>query len=121
MIDKVMCMKVAVVGSRTLDSQVYALLGLHIPAGCSEIISGGARGVDQLAERYAHENSLKLTVIQPDYDTFDRAAPLIRNAQIIEASDYVVIFWDGVSRGSMNVIMTCMKTNKPYKIILVKS
>jgi hypothetical protein len=88
--------------------------------GCSEIISGGAPGVDRLAEQYAQEENLRLTVLRPDYRLFDRTAPLVRNGEIVRRADYVLILWDGVSRGTLNVIMTCLKTNKPHKLLLVQ-
>lgn len=115
----VMPMKVAVIGSRSLDDACYPLIREHLPGGCSEIISGGARGVDMLAERFAKEENLLLTVIRPDYAAYDKAAPLIRNAEIVSKADFVLVLWDGRSRGSLNVIMTCMQTNKPYKLVLV--
>ena len=113
-------MKVAVVGSRNLGDSCYGVVERYVPVGCSEIISGGAAGVDMLAERYAQENNLMLTVMRPDYKTFDRTAPLVRNGEIVRRADYVLILWDGVSRGTLNVIMTCMKTNKPHKLLLIK-
>ncbi|MDR0381171.1 MAG: DUF2493 domain-containing protein [Oscillospiraceae bacterium] len=113
-------MRVAVVGSRGLGDVWYTLLCRHIPAECSEIISGGAVGVDTLAERYAAEAGLRLTVIRPDYRLFDRAAPLVRNGRIVREADYVLILWDGVSRGTRHVIMTCLKTGKPYKLLLIR-
>ena len=112
-------MKVAVVGSRSLDESCYRLIGQNMPDGCSEVISGGARGIDAMAERYAAENGLVCTVIKPDYRSYERAAPLIRNSSIVAKADFVLILWDGASRGSLNVIETCMKTKKPYKIVLV--
>jgi predicted Rossmann fold nucleotide-binding protein DprA/Smf involved in DNA uptake len=113
-------MRVAVVGSRSLGNRCYAVLEEHMPDGASEIISGGAAGADGLAERYAEEHGLVMTVIRPDYKTYDRQAPLIRNSQIIAESDYTLILWDGSSRGSLNVIMTCIKVNKPFKVLLVE-
>ena len=112
-------MKVAIVGSRGLGEECYGLIERHVPAGCSEIVSGGAAGVDALAERYAIENGLKLTVIRPDYKIFDRAAPIVRNGQIVRTADYVLILWDGTSRGTLNVISTCMKENKLHKLLLI--
>ena len=113
-------MRVAVVGSRSLGGRCYEVLEEHVPAGASEIISGGASGADSLAERYALEHELPMTVIRPDYKTYDRQAPLIRNSQIVAESDFTLILWDGASRGSLNVIMTCIRTNKPFKVILVQ-
>ncbi len=113
-------LKVAVVGSRTLDERSYAVLQAHMPKGASEIISGGAEGADGLAECYAAEYNLPMTVVRPDYKAYDRMAPLIRNREIVEKSDYTIILWDGKSRGSLNVIMTCIRLNKPFKIFLIR-
>jgi hypothetical protein len=112
---------VAVVGSRGLGDECYDIVTRFVPVGCSEIISGGAPGVDMLAERYAKEENLRMTVLRPDYRLFDRTAPLVRNGEIVRRADYVLILWDGVSRGTLNVIMTCLKTNKPYRLLLVKN
>jgi hypothetical protein len=108
------------VGSRSLDGRAYRVLTENVPPGVSEIISGGASGADKLAERYAEEQDLPMTVIRPDYKTYDRAAPLIRNSQIVAESDFTLVLWDGKSRGSLNVIMTCIRTNKPFRVLLVK-
>ncbi len=113
-------MKVAVVGSRNLGEGCYALLVENIPAGCSEIISGGAQGIDALAERYAGEEDLKLTVLSPEYETYQKSAPLVRNALIVEQADYVLALWDGTSKGTLNIIMTCLKQHKPIRLMLVK-
>ncbi len=113
-------MRVAVVGSRGLDERCYSILCEHVPVGCSEIISGGAMGVDTLAERYAADCKLKMTVIKPNYQLYDKTAPLVRNGVIVKEADYVLILWDGVSRGTLHVIMHCMKIGKPYKLLLIR-
>ena len=46
-------MKTAIVGSRCATAADYGLIGENLPPGTTEIISGGAQGVDQLARRYA--------------------------------------------------------------------
>ena len=113
-------MKVAVVGSRGLTADALGRWEQYVPIGCSEIISGGAVGVDTLAERFARAEGLSLTVLRPDYDQFDKIAPLIRNEAIVRQADYVLILWDGRSKGTLHVIKTCMKTEKPYKLLLFK-
>jgi len=113
-------LKTAIVGSRSLSENCYSSLERYVPKGTSEIISGGAEGIDSLAERYAQEHGLAMTVIRPDYKLYDRHAPLIRNSEICNSADYVLILWDGISRGSMNVIMTCIKQNKPFRVLLVE-
>lgn len=110
-------MKVAIIGSRSL---IIENLGKYIPDGITEIVSGGASGVDKCAEKYAAETGISLTVFLPEYSKYGRAAPIIRNKQIIEYSDCVVALWDGVSRGTKNIIDECMKVNKKVDVYLIK-
>lgn len=112
-------MKVAVIGSRGL---VVENLGDYLPSETTEIVSGGARGIDGCAREYALRHGLKLTEYLPEYDRYGRAAPLKRNITIIESADMVLAFWDGKSRGTRYVIDNCKKRNIPVEIhILSKS
>lgn len=106
-------MKVAVVGSRGLK---VAHLGDYLPKNVTEILSGGARGVDTSAREYALSHGLKLTEYLPDYSRYGRAAPLKRNITIIENADLVLAFWDGASRGTKFVIDNCKTRNVPVKV-----
>lgn len=110
-------MKVAVVGSRTL---LVSNLEDYIPSECSEIVSGGARGIDSCAAKFAKEKGLPLTEFLPDYASFGKAAPIIRNKEIVDYADQVLIFWDGSSRGSRSVIEYAEKIGKPFKIFKAK-
>ena len=113
-------MKVAVIGSRSLTVQN---LGEYLPQGVTEIVSGGAKGIDTCAREYAQRNGLKLTEFFPDYQKYGRTAPLKRNLQIIAYADIVVVFWDGESHGTRFVIERCRKMNKKvilYRLRIVK-
>ena len=57
-------MRVAVVGSRGLKVEH---LENYLPEGVTEIVSGGARGVDTCAREYALSHGLKLTEFLPEY------------------------------------------------------
>ena len=57
--------------------------------------------------------------ILPDYPHYGHSAPIRRNAEIVELADYVLIFWDGTSPGSRNVIQRCRDTGTPYRIELL--
>lgn len=107
-------MKVAVVGSRNL---IVEHLEDYLPEGTTEIVSGGAKGVDSCARAYAQANGLALREFLPDYDRYQRAAPLRRNWQIVEYADFVLIFWDGVSRGTRHVMEDCQKAGVPCRIV----
>jgi len=109
-------MKVAVIGSRTLE---VPDLEKYLPPDVTEIVSGGARGVDSSARKYARDNGIEIVEFLPDYNRFGRIAPLKRNLQIIEYSDIVLAFWDGVSRGTKYVIDNCKKQGVNLKIFSV--
>ena len=111
-------MKVAVIGSRGLQVND---LGKYLPDEVTEIISGGARGVDTSAREYAMEHGLKLTEYLPEYDKYGRSAPLKRNITIIENADLVLAFWDGSSKGTKYVIENCKKRNIPVQVYLIAS
>lgn len=106
-------MKIAIIGSRG-----FAKIRLeeYLPEGITEIVSGGARGVDTVAREYAIKNDIKLTEFLPEYDKYGRGAPLKRNITIIEYSDVIYAFWDGKSPGTKFVIDNCKKLGKPCKV-----
>ena len=109
-------MKVAVVGSRNLTINN---LGDYLPEDTTEIISGGARGIDRCARAYAKSHNIKLTEFLPEYERYGRSAPLKRNLQIIRYADMVLAFWDGKSNGTRFVIENCKKENIPIKVFTV--
>jgi len=114
-------MKVAVIGSRTAGSDTYEMILKQIPAGCSEIVSGGANGVDLLAKRAAKQLGIKYTCCRPNYKKFGRVAPLMRNTEIVEQSDCVLAFWNGYSKGTQHALVWCIRKRKPFRIFLLNS
>ena len=107
-------MKVAVVGSRGLQ---ITDLGMYLPEGTTEIVSGGCKGIDTCAREYAYANGLKLTEFLPDYGRYKKSAPLVRNRAIVEAADRLVALWDGQSRGTAHTINLARQLGKPIEII----
>ena len=112
-------MKVAVIGSRSAGSETLEMIMRALPAGCSEIISGGAKGVDFFAKMAAGRLNLKYTCIRPKYRKYGRAAPLSRNSAIIEKADFVLAFWDGRSKGTRQALACCISRRKPFRIFLI--
>ena len=112
-------MKVAVVGSRGLQ---ISHLEEYLPADTTEIVSGGAKGIDTCAKEYALQNGLKLTEFLPDYRRYGRRyAPIRRNEAIVDYADRVVVFWDGQSKGTHYMIQYCQEQDKPLDIHLLQS
>lgn len=113
-------MKVAIVGSRKCGNADLSTILQALPLGTSEIISGGAKGIDSLAEEAAKQLSLPLQVFTPNYKTLGRQAPLSRNHQIVKACDYLLAFWDGSSAGTAQTLELCIREKKPFRIIKIK-
>ena len=109
-------MKIAVIGSRNayIDD-----LTPFLPADCTEIVSGGAKGIDTCAAEYARAHSLILTEFLPQYEKYGRAAPIVRNRQIVDYADTVIAIWDGKSKGTADSIRRFQKLGKPAEIILI--
>lgn len=108
-------MRVAVIGSRGLRVDN---LEKYLPKETTEIVSGGARGIDTCAREYAVRNNIKLTEFLPEYERYGRSAPLKRNLLIIDYADYVLAFWDCKSHGTKYVIDNCKKKNKPVRVLI---
>lgn len=114
-----------VVGSRTFDN--YDMLKQELDAQLADkssitVVSGGAKGADSLAERYAKEKGYLVEVFKADWKKYGRAAGPIRNEEmqkfISQFSDRVCIaFWDGKSKGTQSNFNLAKKYCNPLKIV----
>ena len=107
-------MKLAIVGSRGIQN---IDLKEYITNDVLEIVSGGAKGVDTIAREFAKANSITLVEFLPEYKKYGRGAPLVRNKEIVNYSDKVLVFWDGKSRGTKFVIEYAEKVNTPCEVV----
>lgn len=106
-------MKLAIIGSRNLK---VLDLEMYISKDVTEIVSGGAKGIDNCAKDFAIAHNIKLTEFLPNYRRYGKGAPLKRNLQIIDYADEVLAFWDGKSKGTKYVIDNC---NKKINVIVI--
>ena len=115
-------MKIAIVGSRNCFKEDYEIICKYIPKEASEIVSGGASGIDSLAKKYAIEHNLLYKEFLPKYDEVEnkKIAPILRNREIVNYSDAVLAFWDGESRGTSDTINYSIKEQKPIQIYILK-
>ncbi|MBE6704195.1 MAG: hypothetical protein E7583_02935 [Ruminococcaceae bacterium] len=111
-------MKIAVVGSRGFDRFD---ISPYIPDSVTEIVSGGAVGVDSIAKDYAISHNIKYTEFPPKYSVEGPIAPLLRNLDIIAYSDLVLVFWDKQSSGSRFVIDCCKRLGVEVRVFTPKS
>ena len=108
-------MILGIIGSRNIKVND---LGKYLPKDVTEIVSGGAVGVDTCAREYAHKTGIPLTEFLPEYERYGKSAPLKRNLQIIDYCDQIYAFWDGSSRGTYFVIKNCRLQNKKVKVFI---
>jgi hypothetical protein len=103
-------MKTIIAGGRDINDYQLVLDAVkESQFAISTVVSGGAKGVDTLGERYATEMNLQLNVFVPDWDTHGRAAGPIRNRKMAENAEALIAIWDGKSRGTKNMIETARK------------
>ena len=102
-------MRIAVVGSRAFDDyeKMRKILIPYIPF---ILISGGARGADALAERFAREYELTRVIYPAEWNRYGKKAAVIRNRKIVDKADLIIVFWDGESPGTNMVINLAMQT-----------
>jgi hypothetical protein len=81
------------------------------------IVSGGASGVDTMAEKYALDNEYDLLVFKPDWNKYGKTAGPLRNTQIVEYATHVIAFVSEKSVGTYDTINKAKNNQKMCKII----
>ena len=86
------------------------------------IVSGGAKGADSLAERYARESGFDLKVMPAEWDKYKKAAGYLRNSDMHRfiagfPDRGCVAFWDGSSKGTLHSLQLARKYDNPLRFI----
>ena len=115
-------MKLIIAGSRTLNPNtaiINSLLGMFKLYTITEVISGTARGVDRSGETFAHLCNTEIKRFPANWDEHGKGAGYIRNKQMADYADALLLIWDGESKGSANMKQNMEKLGKPvYEVIL---
>ncbi len=109
-------MRVIIAGSRTITNLATVEAAIKASGwrgSIAEVVSGGARGVDTLAEAWAAERGIAITRFPADWRTHGRAAGPMRNREMAEYADALIAVWDGESRGTANMIEEARKRGLP--------
>jgi len=81
------------------------------------IVSGMARGADELGVRFAAQHNVKLYKFPADWNQYGKRAGFVRNKQMGDCSDGLLAFWDGASKGTAQMIEYMRSLNKPVHIV----
>ena len=86
--------------------------------GC--ICAGGANGVDYLAEMWAKRHKIEFVAFPAQWDIYGKKAGFMRNEDMINFSDKLISFWDGVSHGTKYTIDYALSLGRQVEIHLIK-
>lgn len=98
-------MKTIIAGSRNItDFDEVMQAALDAPWVVTEVVSGGARGVDCLGEQFGDGIKVPVTIFPAEWDKHGKSAGYKRNVQMADYADALVAIWDGKSKGTKHMI-----------------
>lgn len=102
-------MKLIIAGTRYIknDAEVFRCLDrlvLEKNMKVDKVLSGGAKGPDRIGEQWAAREGIPVVVFPAAFSKHGKAAGPMRNEKMAEAGDALVLFWDGMSPGSLDML-----------------
>lgn len=95
------------------------LYRLALPLGKFTVLHGGAGGADYWSGKMARLLGLPVEVMRPNWAKYGKRAGMLRNTQMLERKpNYVIAFWDGVSRGTLDTIQKAVNVYRIPTIIV---
>lgn len=126
--------KIIIAGSRSIELDAEAVesmllvtllpkteLGDKYKFKDVEWVSGGARGVDASCKKFTEWYKFKYKEFPADWDKYGKSAGHIRNKQMADYADVLLLIWDGESKGSANMKMNMEKLRKPVYEVIIKN
>jgi hypothetical protein len=111
-------MKVIIAGSRNLCKYEYIEEAIKKSNfKINTIISGGAKGIDKLGEKYALNNNIELIIYPADWNKYGKSAGYIRNTEMLKECNALIAIWDGKSKGTKHMIEIVKKSNKDFFVL----
>ena len=98
-------MRTIISGSRSAtDYSLIKFIIRNSQFGITEVVCGGAPGIDSLGKQWAKENNLPVKDFPADWDKYGKSAGPKRNKQMAEYADALILIWDGESKGSASML-----------------
>ncbi len=116
-------MKVIIAGSRTIGggSMDAACRAIDMAIEMSgfkitEVVSGTSGAADMAGERWATKHGIIIMQFVPDWNEYGKAAGPMRNQHMANYADALIAVWDGVSRGTRDMIRRAKKAGLKVKV-----
>lgn len=113
-------MKLIIAGSRSVHpspEQIDAAMDdlLFVKPDIREVVSGTADGADRAGEAWAAINSIQVRTFPANWDQHGKVAGKLRNRAMAEYADAALVFWDGMSSGSCDMVTRMVARGKPVR------
>lgn len=124
-------MNIIVAGSRNfgaIDSSTedkWRFVWAHLDAAWGSrpdnptLVSGGATGIDRCGELWAESRKVPVLQMPANWSRYGNIAGPIRNEEMATIADRCIVFWDGKSRGSKNMIDIALKRGLHLTVIRI--
>lgn len=118
-------MRLIIAGSRTVHptpEEIDAAMDdiLFVKADIECVVSGTARGADEAGEVWALANKIPLRQFPADWNAHGITAGKRRNRKMADFADAALVFWDGMSSGSADMVCRMVARGKPVRVIPMK-
>jgi hypothetical protein len=114
-------MKVIVAGSRDITNREIIVNAIESSKfEITEIVSGTARGVDKLGEKYGLTYNIPIIMFPANWNKYGKSAGYIRNTEMAKYADALIAIWDGKSSGTKHMIKTMNDMKKPVHVVIVE-
>ena len=77
------------------------------------VLSGGARGVDSLGEKWAEHRKLSLERYPADWASYGLAAGPLRNQAMVDKAEQALLVWNGFSSGTRDLLQRVQRKGLP--------
>lgn len=110
---------VCICGSRSIQS---LNLDFYLkPDYFGEIVTGGAAGVDTIAEKWAKRHKIEWICFLPQYKIYGgEYGPIKRDEDMINYCDELIAFWDGKSNGTKYSTEYALKMGRKVTLHLIQ-
>ena len=112
-------MNLAIIGTRDLPGSpetVATAIAQHDLAPTA-VLCVEARGPDTWGRLWAEQQGIPVISYPADWERYGRSAGMIRNREMISASDAVLALWDGKSKGTGQAIALAKRRGIPVYLV----